>query len=860
MGHVRLIGLSQTSACDKDLWQWITSLCSYTQTSHLHNSHLTHTCTQSIRYRLTTNSVDHAAIFAIIFRHCLTLPLGSVSTKALLLPSTYPTILDTVMAHHQQSGYDRVHAAQLLSCSSGLQTAGDKPSGSDDEPADVDEPPDNRIKFARIPMPSRPDSISDKGAPPSPHFLRTRNASLLTQALLSSSDHTSGSEAEAPILTSDGGLTSPNTPSPPLPASGTLGFEPLAPKDLSLANTEADIAVPQASTAQTIPQAPQETSLEAGLKQRRCIKFACGRQSAPQAKAEDSAQSRIDSEDNVKPADPPKRPCMLRFACSFKAPVKAVCGEPSGTGLLSPAPKSSLAIPAPDPRHHRDSGSTVSTIRESFRDRTIVSNEGKAPADPAPKRQKLEKSEATRFHAFGGSFGVEDEWTKEDIKDQQKITVNDTLRKENAIRKLGQEAEEEAIEEDEEEENDDDVEADTGIEELDSVEDVTDGNETDNEEGFADSDDDSDMNSDYQFWTPGLTTAATSTDHIEHIRPLTKRVASDSSIESMINIRERRSNHGTCARRISRSRPIQKAERLRPGTPDLPDSTDFVCGTLDEDRPLEAAYVSCLEQRKRSKHRTIPQDIDPSFPTSDPEMEEEDDEEEGEDAIVRSSDDSDAWIAGRPDNSDGEELPRRKQPLSRRAGKSPMPSPKRMRSPPPSGKRATVHRSSPPRRLFGQSPTSKVAPLRLYHELKSPLSTRMTSPCASPKRGTVNVALARLAQRPHLTHTASLPRTPNPFWSKHRKYLDDLDNPSTGTSPHGHEVHSRGPIDIVKGLENKRQRRREKFWRQHCRTAGKEKERRCQPGKGAERMKEVGLEMAEKCRGYGTKAKVVLSV
>jgi len=758
------------------------------------------------------------------------------------------------MAHHQQSGYDRLHAAMALSCSSGLQTAGDKPLGDDDEPADVDEPPDDRLHFGRVAMPST-GLMSDHGSLPSPHFPKIRNPSLLTQALLSSSDHTSGSDAEAPVLTSDGGPTSPNTPSPPLFATNTTSYGSPTPKELSTLNVEGHSAAPQAPTKEVKPQVPQETSLEAGIKQRRCITFACGRQSTPQAEAQDTQKSHNNAKENVKPVDPPKRPCMFRFACPSKAPVQAIRGEPLGEGQL---PKASLTVPTTNVRHHRDSGSTMSTLKDASEERTAKVDEARLLADSAAKRQKLESSESTRFHAFGGSFDAEEEWTKEEIKGQPKLTVNDTLRKENASRKLGQEAEEEAIEEDDDDEDDD--EAYNDIEEVDSDEDMSDGNETDNEEGFADSDDDSDMDSDYQFWTPGLTTAATSTDHIEHIRPLTKRVASDSSIESMINIRERQSNYRSSARRISRSRSTAKAERMRPGTPDLPDSTDFVCGTLDEDRPLEAAYASCLEQRKRSKHKMLPQDIDPSFPTSDPDLNEEDNDDEEDDAMLRSSDGSDAWVAGRPDNSDSEGFPHHKKPLPRRGGKSPMPSPKRMRSPPPPGKRATVHRSPPPRRLFGQSPTSNLAPARLQHELKSPLSTRMTSPCASPKKGTNRVAMARLAQRPHLTHTASLPRTPNPFWSKHRKYLDDLDDEATATDTKGKDIHSRGPIDIVQGLEKKRQRRREKFWRQHCRTTGKDKERKCHPGKGAERMKEVGLEMAEKCRGYATKDQIVLSI
>ena len=753
------------------------------------------------------------------------------------------------MAHHQQSGSDRMHAAQAIYCSSGWQPRSGKSTVGDEEsPADVDEPPDEDIRFGRIAMPPRSGSISDSGYP-SPQYLKTKNASLLTKALLSSPDLTSSSEAEAPALTSDGGQTSPTTPSPPpFSAANPMTFEHRATKDPSTAKMDVDIAPQRAPTSQVIPEKSQETSLEAGLKQRRCIKFACGRQGAPQQTHENSEKAPDESKEITKPADTSKRPCMLRFACPFKPSAQADRGEMSQKPQPSTGPKDTLAVPLPHARHHRDSGST---IKEGSRERTPTDLRGMTYS--ATKRQKLGKSEATRFHVFGGSFGAEDEWTQEEIKDKEKITVNDTLRKENVIRQLGQEAEEEAIEEDED--DDDDVDMNDASDE----EEFSDGNETDNEEGFADSDDESDVDSDYQFWTPGLTTAATSTDHIEHIRPTTHRKASDSSIESIIDLRERRVSYENSTRRNSGGKAAQKAEKMRPGTPDLPDSTDFVCGTLDEDRPLEAAYVSCLEQRKRSKHRVVPQDIDPSFPTSDPEMDEEDDDEEDDMAISPSSNSSDEWIAGRPDNSDSDELPSRKRCPLRKGAKSPMPSPKRLRSPPPTAKRGVGHRSPPPRKLFGHSPPPKLAPSRAGQGLKSPLSTRMTSPSGSPKQKTANVALPRLAQRPHLTHTASLPRTPNPFWSKHRSYLDALEEAS-GTPPNGNALHSRGPIDIVKGLENKRQRRREKYWRQHCRQVGKDKERRCQPGKGAQRMKEVGLEMAEKCKGYHPKAKLVLSV
>ena len=62
------------------------------------------------------------------------------------------------------------------------------------------------------------------------------------------------------------------------------------------------------------------------------------------------------------------------------------------------------------------------------------------------------------------------------------------------------------------------------------------------------------------------------------------------------------------------------------------------------------------------------------------------------------------------------------------------------------------------------------------------------------------------------------------------------------------EKHIRGAIDIVKGLEQKRQKRKEKFQQKYCDRArkGQVHEKRTQRGQGAERMREVGLLMAGK--------------
>ena len=470
------------------------------------------------------------------------------------------------------------------------------------------------------------------------------------------------------------------------------------------------------------------------------------------------------------------------------------------------------------------------------------------------------------------SVAVEDDaWMHETPRPRQKITVNYTLRKENAIRKLGEEAEEEALEEEAEAEIDEDVD------DFDDEDDASDGgNESDDEEGFADSDDEDDVDPDYQFWMP-RSTAATSADQVELIRPRARRTASQSSLESAvqancINISNADSNGKY--RKMPRRRTSPK---MRPGTPELPDSTDFVCGTLDEDRPLEAAYVSCLEQRKLAKCVPKPQDLDPSFPTSDPDDDDDDEEEEEDrDAAIPSEDN--IWISGRPDDSDDSHGRGRVGKEMKKGIRSPAPSPRRLRSPappkrsgghrsPPQLRRSTTNHSPPPRQLFGHSPQRMLTPVPRSRNPISPPSSRRPSLSSSLRKDVIGIDMPRLAERPNLTHTKSLPRTPNPFWREHRitrteaaerKDMHDSDN-DDGTETNN-DIHSRGPIDIVQGLERKRQKRREKYWRQAHRHAGKDKERRCQPGKGAERMRELGLEMADRNKAYGQRAQLVLSV
>lgn len=773
------------------------------------------------------------------------------------------------MAHHQQSNHNRTLAAQGLSSGNATHGAANQSTSGDDElAADVDEPPDRQIHFAKLVSPTPQSLNSEYGNIMSQHTQRGRKESLLTQALLSSPELTPVSDVEAPVLTSDGGMTSPartTTPSPPLPALSHPGLTSLVSKeDKSIGNGHAAEAEHLAQT--TYMDRSRETKVEEGLGRRRCISFACGRQEA-QPKQIDSTPKPLNSaEVSSTNAAPPKRPCMLRFACPMRPsrtetltssiPAKSTDLDeprslPLGQGIVKQVPDSS-----PTKHASLTSASKISALGNDFT--AIVAT--KSRKAQAFNRVDFQKFEATRFCEFAGPFNAEDEWTNELTAHRHKITINDTLRKENAIRRLAEEAEEEALEEEAEKsngyDNGEELNDEDNAEQEEDDEEVSDGgNETDNEEGFADSEDESDCGSDYRFWTPGLTTAATSTDHIEHIRPISRRVGSDSSIDSVIDAKD--------PPRPRKEPHISRSHQMRPATPDLPDSTDFVIGTLDEDQPLEDAYMSCLERRRQSKRKLIPQDIDPSFPTSDPEADVEDYNEEADTTQVENKPE---WVTGRPESSEDEHSNLfTKSTPSKKSANPPLPSPKTHHSPPPP-KRSVMHRSPPPRRLFGQ-PTHRLrSPPPIHRKLASPPSSRRPSVSESPCNGHYGIDTPHLAQRPNLTHTTSLPRTPNPFWGQQRmSRFHGCDSPSSGTSPKTMnpmlvDNHSRGPIDIVQGLEAKRQRRRDKFWRLHCRNAGKDKERRCQPGKGAERMKELGLEMADRCKSHGQKAQLVLSV
>ncbi|KAJ5084826.1 hypothetical protein NUU61_009405 [Penicillium alfredii] len=352
---------------------------------------------------------------------------------------------------------------------------------------DVDEPPDQHVLHTTSMKPHE-DMIYARPAG------LDRKESLLTRALKSSPemspiDHHSGfhdsymyrsyphsniSGISTAELTSDGGLTSPslsNTPSPPLPPQ--------------LMGKPTPMMVKKEVTPKVKVVDASETTVEANLGRKRCISFACGR------KADDQKQQNLptppsSTQPSQETIEPPKRKTTLTFVCP---------GRDSATKRArSPAARISF--------RGRCRGSPAPVARKTSPESKETLKEEPAPATSAPKGiptsglGKFEESEATRFHEFASSIEEDDEWVTKTAEYSEKITLNDCMKKENAIRRLGEEAEEEA--QDEEDDDADVADDDSTVHDFSS----DDGNESDNEAGFADSDESDDDGSDYEFWSP----------------------------------------------------------------------------------------------------------------------------------------------------------------------------------------------------------------------------------------------------------------------------------------------------------------------------------------------------------------------
>jgi len=727
----------------------------------------------------------------------------------------------------------------------------------EDLTTDVDEPPDQRSpqdqqadfhKSTVRPQGVRKESLITKALHKNPEKEASKSeVQVATELSRRRSMISNASLTSAAELTSDGGLTSPartNTPSPPPPTYKSFApYSPTAKPIHPPVLLSADVEIrDEARVAEYLSLSPQTLPPATAPPKKRCISFQCGKTRPQLAPPAEVAPAPVTS-----PEPPKPRACKIKFACAMKpSEERSANSQVENTShpmvtepekqVTSRSPATSRKPPRltsrSSPKPHRDSSSIMRRASQSplaLRTKPKYIN-----AD----EQTLKSSEATRFHEFASGEVQEDDWIRRDAENPKaKLTINDTLKMENAIRQLGNEAEEEALEEDENEEedeevdysDDDDVSAEGDDDEDDYGSfDGSDGNETDNEAGFADSDE-SDAEGEFAFWTPGGNIVHQQGDASTY-RASAHRAASASSIDSLSHLD---SVLGPEGQRKPRRRPI----KIRPGTPELPDSTDFVCGTLDEDRPIENAYISCMEARKNAKHKQTPQDIDPSFPTSDL-----DDDEDDED-LVEGTNDSDehVWLHGKFEESDHEQHNLHRSTTSRR--KSPIHSPRRLHSPPPPRRLHSPPprqrlRSPPPRKLFGHSP----------RRIRSPPPARaIRSPAASPTmQGSEAINFAPLAQRPGLTHTKSLPRAPNAFGRQYRASRLAAANGNDGSDTA--DGHVRGAIDIVKGLERKRQRRKEKFL---CKGRKHHSERKPQPGKGAERMRELGLIMAGKTGDTG---------
>jgi hypothetical protein len=683
---------------------------------------------------------------------------------------------------------------------------------------DVDEPPErqhqeNPQSFTRTPV-RRPSEqpqpslltkaimgLSDPDAQEASHYdltdINRRRSMASNVSIASTAD-----------LTSDTGLTSPartNTPSPPLPEIIISRLNNVVPKAKPVSLVAQGAGADKAKAVADSDSASQEAP------RKRSIQFACNAQpSRPAVVVTRPAPVKTPSA-----LEPTRRPC-IKFACPARpastqnTPPRQVTSGSVSKKVDSPStPKKSSALAV----------ASSATPRQNMSRKLSPSNGAR------PKYLRANSSDLTtdgsQFHEFAREMNREDDWLHHDQSQLRcKLTINDTLVKENQIRRLAIEAEEEAELDDEDEEaaiddeGDDDEDADEDDEnnddddeDEDGEDDDSDGYHTDEETGFAESDESDAEDENMILWTLSKSPS---------IRP--RPVAAPVRRSS---IHEPHSDSSTATSSGAR-RPRAKRVKPQQDAPDLPDSTDFVCGTLDEDRPLEEAYLSCMAARRKQHLRVIPQDIDPSFPASEPENE---DDEDIYNPVHHSSDEELELHGKMEDIHHG-------QDRSRGRRKGDHHSPKRFRSPPPK------RHISPPPKARGRSPK----PLFERHSprrLRSPAPKAMTTPHGSPRYG--NRVTFNLAARPGPTITKSLPRPAAFFpYNKHGR--------SHKQSEEADDIHVRTAIDIVKGLEKKRQRRKEKFHQKYCNRArrGQIPERKPMPGLGAERMKELGLLMAGK--------------
>lgn len=725
-----------------------------------------------------------------------------------------------------------------------VESAADEEAGADaDEPPDsksgnqlkmspefrrssVTRPKENKASLLTKALQSASDGETTENTPP-----RTRRRRSIT------SDHSVASTAE---LTSDTGMsTRTNSPSPRLPH---VGFVPVSLEKQQRASAIQIVgSVPKRNEPAnqqigTAPDSHKDPAVEK-IEKKRCISFACTAKPKDDAPKHPTQATPAPAPAPVTQTAQPRKPC-IKFACPPKPATTQSHQTPPQKERLG-APKTdesgSLSTVVNSPSTIRQARSPVALRRSRP---STPRRSGQSPVVTRKRRyitanSKDLRGELCHFHEFASDQPRQDDWIREELAaPARKLLMDDLLKKENDIRRIGKEAEEEAeLEEAEfegEDEVDDDIEGieddedDQADDDLDGIEDdqsgygsdddFSDGYNTDEDLlEFADSDEEEDDG--LALWTFSANTHRRTQDR--SATPVFGPASltgffSDSSTYSREVVQQRHSQQRTTA-------------TTRPMTPELPDSTDFVCGTMDEDRPLEEAYLRRLAERKQEKLRKIPQDIDPSFPTSDP-------EDEGEEVILHSHESAEpVWLHGEIEELHAERPDRRRKNTA---------SPKRLRSPPPKRFRSPPPkaRGRSPRRLFDRSSPKRVkSPAPIAHPRSPAVSPTQVANCIGFDKS--------LAARPGLTHTKSLPRG-----GCFPAHLKSGRRTRANTAVKDKTAHVRGAIDIVKGLEQKRQRRKEKFQQKHCDRArkGQIPEKKAQPGEGAERMRELGLLLAGK--------------
>ncbi|RPA78698.1 hypothetical protein BJ508DRAFT_329016 [Ascobolus immersus RN42] len=442
------------------------------------------------------------------------------------------------------------------------------------------------------------------------------------------------------------------------------------------------------------------------------------------------------------------------------------------------ATKKELDIPSAHKRS--DSQSTITAVSPAIR---FIATSQSIPEKKAECKLK-------KFYEFASSCSEDESWMDLTMEKKGLMKVDDIMKKERDIQKLSRECSDEFDDEEQEEDDDDEVDEDEdGEDDNDSEEDEDEddddedddedefsGNETDNEDGFA-SDSDGDNNSFFGSFAPPTTFF----NNIGHV--FKRRLSNDSDASGI----------------APEAMPVfaKTASASDMEQADLPDSTDFVCGTLDEDRPLEEAFKNKLEEAKKAEQGIYY--IDPDFPASDNDDEDNDDDDEDED------EDDERLPAGRMSRSNSP---------AQRGRTIEFAAARRFHSPPPKAAgRVSRHISPPPpvrRNSRHLSPPPK--PVRR--------NSRHLSP-PPPKR-----------RNSHDIHkTKSLPRTSSMHKAKKAGNKTNSAASSLRTEAVA-IVRPRGAMDIVEGMRRRKERRKACLQRKEDGVA---------PGEGVEKMRQLGL-------------------